>query len=56
MVVTRAIKNVALQIDDELEYVGHYIANKEDVYEKVICIEDGFKYNNDVILAIEDGK
>lgn len=57
IVVTNNIKSVAGQIGPvELEYVGHYVVNKEDTYEKIIGIEDRIKFNGELIDKIEKGE
>lgn len=55
VVTTELVKYVAAQVSSKLEYVGHYIANKEDTFDKIICMDEEFKFNLETITKIEEG-
>lgn len=56
IITTEIMKQVAMDIDMDLEYVGHFVVNKEDNAEKIICIEDEMKFNYEIVEKIERGE
>lgn len=55
ILTTKSVKRVAHQVHEEFEYIGHYVVNKEDRYEKIIGIEDKIKFNMNVIDEVRKG-
>lgn len=60
--VTKCAVNAAYFIDDELEYVGHFIANVEENEQKKKIISllpdfsKGIKYDKDILNKVKEGE
>lgn len=55
IIMTKATRQVATDIFEDHEYVGHFIINKEDRYDKIIDLENELKFNLDIIDKLKGG-
>lgn len=60
IVVTECAKTAQFNLYPDLEYVGHFVVNKEgntgEEINKIIFIEGNFKYSTKVLEAVKEGE